>query len=103
MNSDAYRTFIIIGRTADGRKFRPSDWVERLCGIMSAFGAKKRMKYSPYLNPVDYEGLNAVFVDAQLGEIEPMAYRFLLHFARDNGLEVIDAVCPIPIVLGAAA
>ena len=30
--------FVIVGTTLDGKPFRPSDWAERLCGVMSAFG-----------------------------------------------------------------
>lgn len=88
-------TFIIVGLTRDGRKFRPSDWAERLCGVMSAFGAEKKMKYSPYVGPGDYNGDKAVFVDGRLEEVEPMAYRFLLNFASDNDLQLISGVCPI--------
>ncbi|WP_420106437.1 DUF3579 domain-containing protein, partial [Herbaspirillum huttiense] len=29
------KEFIILGKTSDGRQFRPSDWAERLCGVMS--------------------------------------------------------------------
>ena len=36
--------FIIVGQTHDGKIFRPSDWADRLCGIMSAFGADQRMQ-----------------------------------------------------------
>ena len=88
-------TFIILGLTKEGRKFRPSDWAERLCGVMSAFGAEKKMKYSPYVGPGDYSGEKAVFVDGRLHEVEPMAYRFLLNFAGDNDLQVVSGVCPI--------
>lgn len=88
-------TFIIIGLTSDGKKFRPSDWAERLCGVMSAFGAEKRMKYSPYVGPGDYNGSKAVFVDGRLEEIEPMAHRFLLNFAHDNDLQVVSGVCSL--------
>ena len=87
--------FIIIGLTTQGRKFRPSDWAERLCGVMSAFGAERKMKYSPYVGPGDYNGEKAVFVDGRLEEIEPMAYRFLLNFAGDNDLQVLSGVCPV--------
>jgi hypothetical protein len=86
-------TFIIIGKTRDGKKFRPSDWAERLCGVMSAFGAEKKMKYSPYVGPGDYDGNKAVFVDGRLGEVEPMAYRFIVNFAQDNDLQILDGVC----------
>ena len=34
--------FIIVGTTLDGKAFRPSDWAERLCGVMSAFGGDHR-------------------------------------------------------------
>jgi hypothetical protein len=87
--------FIIVGLTTAGRKFRPSDWAERLCGVLSAFGAEKKMKYSPYVGPGDYNGEKAVFVDGRLYEIEPMAYRFVLNFAQDNDLQIIEGVCPI--------
>lgn len=87
--------FIIIGRTSEGRRFRPSDWAERLCGVLSAFGIEKKMKYSRYVSPGHYDGEKAVFVDGQLYEIEPMAYRFVLNFAQDNDLQVIEAACPI--------
>lgn len=87
--------FIIVGLTTAGKKFRPSDWAERLCGVLSAFGAEKKMKYSPYVGPGDYNGEKAVFVDGRLHDIEPMAYRFVLNFANDNDLQVIEGVCPI--------
>lgn len=82
-------SFIILGVTSDGRKFRPSDWAERLCGVLSAFGAEKKMTYSPYVSPVHNDGEKAVFVNAQLYEVEPMAYRFVLNFAHDNDLKLI--------------
>ena len=87
--------YIIIGRTLDGRTFRPSDWAERLCGVLSAFGAEKKMRYSRYVGPGHYGDDKAVFVDGTLYEIEPMAYRFVLNFAVDNDLQLIEGVCPI--------
>ena len=95
MTIPATTPFIIIGLTREGRKFRPSDWAERLCGVMSAFGAERKMKYSPYVGPGDYNGEKAVFVDGRLGEVEPMAYRFMLNFAQDNDLQIIDGVCSL--------
>ncbi len=78
--------FVIQGLTAEGRQFRPSDWAERLCGIMAAFGGDHKMLYSPYVHPVTVGGLRCVVVDRRLDEIEPMAYRFLLGFAKENDL-----------------
>lgn len=79
--------FVILGTTLDGKPFRPSDWAERLCGVMSAFGGDHRMQYSPFVHPVTANGVRCVVVDVRLEEIEPMAYRFLLSFAKDNELK----------------
>ena len=87
--------YIIIGLTSKGRRFRPSDWAERLCGVLSAFGAEKKMKYSRYVGPGHYNDEKAVFVDGALYDIEPMAYRFVLNFAVDNDLQLIEGACPI--------
>ena len=87
--------FIIVGLTGDGKRFRPSDWAERLCGVLSAFGAEKKMKYSRYVSPGQYKSEKAVFVNGQLYEIEPMAYRFVLNFAQDNDLQLIEGASPI--------
>lgn len=80
--------FVIKGLTEQGKPFRPSDWAERLCGVMSAFGSDGRMQYSPYVFPIDSAGLKCVVVDTRLEDIEPMAYRFLVNFARDNTLQI---------------
>ncbi len=86
--------FVIQGLTLDGRRFRPSDWAERLCGVMSAFGGDHRMQYSPFVYPVTANGVRCVVVDARLGQVEPMAYRFLLSFAKDNELQMRDGRVP---------
>lgn len=91
MLSSSYRaeSFIIVGQTSDGRRFRPSDWAERLCGVMSAFGAERRMAYSPHVQPGDIGGDKCVYVDGRIRDIEPMAYSFLVNFAKDNQLKVV--------------
>jgi len=86
--------FVIQGITSDGKAFRPSDWAERLCGVMAAFGGDHRMQYSPYVHPVTASGLRCVVVDKRLEELEPMAYRFLVSFAKDNDLKVRDGRVP---------
>ena len=80
--------FVIQGITLQGGTFRPSDWAERLCGVMSAFGADRHMQYSPYVHPITSNGVKCVVVDMRLETLAPMAYRFLLSFAQDNELQV---------------
>lgn len=94
-NADTPQSFVIVGRTVHGKSFRPSDWAERLCGVMSHFrprrSAGSHLTYSPYVMPGQHEGQKAVFVDAALYGLDAMAYRFLQNFARDNEL-VIEPV-----------
>lgn len=93
--------FFILGLTADGKQFRPSDWAERLCGVMSCFrpegtgGPNAHLQYSPLVRPTLINGAKSVVVSHTLREIEPMAYHFVVNFARDNGLQVVDA-CFLP-------
>lgn len=82
--------FVIYGVTLDGKPFRPSDWADRLCGVMAQFGtdATNRVAYSPYVYPIMTDDVRAVVVNARLREIEPLAYKFLVNFAKDNELQV---------------
>jgi hypothetical protein len=83
--------FVILGKTSNGATFRPSDWAERLAGVMAAFrpgraGIMQHLTYSPYVVPSSHHGIKCVIVDPALRELEPMAYSFMLSFARDNDL-----------------
>ena len=95
------REFFIQGITSDGKPFRPSDWAERLCGAMACFhpditgDRNARIKYSPYVRPVLLNGVRSVVVDEDLREIEPLAYHFVVNFARDNDLQIVRA-CLLP-------
>jgi hypothetical protein len=96
MSISQAENFIIIGVTLGGQTFRPSDWAERICGIMSAFGAERRRAYSPYVLPGTQDGYKCVFVNADLYKVEPKAYTFLVNFAKDNQLKVASGKDPFP-------
>jgi hypothetical protein len=93
--------FFILGVTSDGKQFRPSDWAERLCGAMSCFrpegtgGRNAHLQYSPYVRPAMFDGVRSVVVDSAIKNLEPLAYHFVLDFAKDNDLQVIQA-CILP-------
>jgi hypothetical protein len=93
--------FFIQGLTSDGRQFRPSDWAERLCGVMSCFrpegsgGRHAHLQYSPYVRPTVLGGVKSVVVSEALRGVEPLAYHFVVNFAKDNDLQIIDA-CLLP-------
>src|SRR5215470_12461801 len=89
---DTPREILIIGVTESGSPFRPSDWAERLCGVMSLFGEDQRISYSPFVRPIVSAGARCVVVDVRLQELQPEAFAFLLGFARDNELRVEDGL-----------
>jgi len=98
------REFFIQGVTLAGKTFRPSDWSERLAGALSSFrphsGAAgnaigAHIGYSPYCVPRVIEGIKCVIVNEALRDLEPMAWDFVMHFARDNELQVVEA-CLLP-------
>src|SRR3954469_8986005 len=66
-------SFFIIGKTSNGRQFRPSDWAERLCGVMACFkpegtggGRDAHLQFSPYVTPTTIEGFKSVIVNGKL-------------------------------------
>jgi hypothetical protein len=95
-------SFFIIGKTSNGRQFRPSDWAERLCGVMACFkpegtggGRDAHLQFSPYVTPTTIEGFKSVIVNGKLRQLEPLAYHFVVSFAKDNDLQMVDA-CILP-------
>lgn len=100
MVSPTAKQVFIQGVTQDGRTFRPSDWAERLAGVMSPFrpgGAQpgSHLSYSPWCVPNTINGVKCVVVHVDLREVEPMAWDFCMNFAKDNGLQIAEA-CLLP-------
>ncbi len=100
MISPTAKEIFIQGITKDGRTFRPSDWAERLAGVMSSFrpgGAfpGSYLSYSPWCIPTTINGVKCVVVNRALRDAEPMAWDFCVNFARDNDLQVAEA-CLVP-------
>ena len=94
------REFFIQGITRAGKTFRPSDWSERLAGALSSFrpkgsGIGAHIGYSPFCVPRVIEGVKCVIVNEALRDLEPMAWDFVMNFARDNELQVVEA-CLLP-------
>lgn len=93
MASTSAKEVFILGLTRTGKAFRPSDWAERLAGVMSQFrpGGPRpgsHLGYSPWCRPTTLDGVRCVVVHRDLRDCEPMAWDFCINFARDNDLEV---------------
>ncbi|MBM3386925.1 MAG: DUF3579 domain-containing protein [Betaproteobacteria bacterium] len=100
MVSNTAKEVFIQGITQDGRTFRPSDWAERLAGVMSQFrpgGSRpgSHLSYSPWCIPTTMGSVKCVVVSRELQACEPMAWHFVMNFAKDNGLQVVEA-CLLP-------
>jgi hypothetical protein len=100
MVSNTAKEVFIQGITRDGKTFRPSDWADRLCGVMSHFrpGGPQpgsHLTYSPWCVPTVINGVKCVVVNSELREAEPMAWDFAINFAKDNDLQMAEA-CLIP-------
>ena len=100
MVSNSAKEVFIQGITQDGRTFRPSDWAERLAGVMSQFrpgGSTpgSHLSYSPWCIPTTMGNTKCVVVNRELEECEPMAWSFVMNFAKDNNLQVVEA-CLLP-------
>jgi hypothetical protein len=81
---------VIRGVTVQGRTFRPSDWAERLASVASHMGADNRLNYSPNVRPVSRDGIRCVVINRALEQEESRLFRFLLDFARQNDLVIVD-------------
>ena len=100
MLSNTAKEVFIQGITQDGKTFRPSDWAERLAGVMSPFrpgGATpgSHLSYSPWCIPTTLGGVKCVVVHRDLRDHDVMAWDFVMNFARDNGLQLAEA-CLLP-------
>jgi len=92
---------VMRGLTREGRAFRPGDWAERLCGVMSAYrpggvppGVGANIGYSPLCIPRVIDGVKCVIVSSELREVELMAWDFVVGFARDNDLQTVEQAPP---------
>ena len=100
MVSPSSQEVFIQGITLAGKTFRPSDWAERLAGVMCSFrpGGPQpgcHLRYSPWCVPTVINGIKCVVVNRALRDYEPMAWDFVMNFARDNELQVVEA-CLLP-------
>ena len=96
------RYFVIYGVTETGSTFRPSDWAERLAGVLAPYRPPGilggHLSYSPYAVPSTHEGLRCVVVDGRLRDLEPLAWQFVHDFAHDNRLNIKADLLDDPLV-----
>ena len=89
--SEQFENCIIIqGITQKGKTFRPSDWSDRLSGILSSFDRGHRLAHHKFVRPQLINQVRCVIVDKHLESVNPDMFRFLMDFAGDNELQMCD-------------
>ncbi len=78
--------YIIESVTTDGKRFRPSDWIDRLSSWDATF-AQHRLVFSERLHPVNIKGEKCLAIEPLLKEQAPAMYEQILGFARANNLK----------------
>jgi hypothetical protein len=96
MTTYTAKELFIQGITHDGKVFRPTDWAERLAGVMSQFrpGGPQpgsHLSYSPWCLPTNLGDIKCVIVNRDIRALEPMAWDFVMNFAKDNNLVMMEA------------
>ena len=94
MTPKSAKEVVILGVTQNGKPFRPSDWAERLAGVMSQFrpGGPQpgsHLGYSPWCVPTTHGDVRCVVLHLDLKEYDVMAWDFCINFARDNNMQVV--------------
>jgi hypothetical protein len=85
-----HEEIFIQSQTKDGKPFRPSDWVDRMCSSFASFGVDRKLRYSPYLKPEIIDGTRCLAVDMRLKDTNPDGFEELMQFANENNLSVIN-------------
>ena len=70
----------------DGKKFRPSDWIERISANMGTFGPDHRLHYAESVKPGIVNGEKCLIVDPSLESDNPAAFQYIMNFAQANAL-----------------
>ena len=85
-----YEKILIMGQTKEGKKFRPSDWAERLYYTVASYGKNGRIIFNPLVNLNQQDNSKCFVINATLLDKDPMIYDFLVDFAVSNELEMRD-------------
>ena len=85
-----HEEIFIQSLTKDGKPFRPSDWVDRMCSSYATFGDDRKLRYSPYLKPEMMDGVRCLAVDMRLKISNQEGFEELMQFAHENALNILN-------------
>lgn len=79
---------LIIDDRGNDKRFRPSDWVERISSVLASFGPDHRLRYSKFAHPCMIQGVKCLVITRGLQETHPEVFRFIVDFALRNRLRI---------------
>lgn len=90
MKEIAGGSYLIKGTLANGNKFRPSDWAERLAGSTNICieGGERGPNKEVCVTVACVDGVPALLIPKGLEQASPQALEFALNFARSNSLRI---------------
>ncbi len=86
--------YIIQGVTEEGRKFRPSDWIDRISSMMASYGTSHRLVFSDLLHPELYEGEKCLIIDMVLEKENISMFEYVMNFVKTNNLKMVQ-ICDL--------
>jgi hypothetical protein len=86
--ADSANYLVISSVQENGNKFRPSDWIERISSTLASLDHSNRLHYSPSVQPCIIEGEKCLVVTRGLKKSDPLAYRYVMDFAKANKLRI---------------
>ena len=81
---------MILPITLDGKKFRPSDWADRLNCAIATYDHKRKPIFNPLVRLKQEKDFKCFVINPKLQDAEPMTYDFLIDFATSNNLTITD-------------
>lgn len=84
--------FVLIkGETVDGKKFRPSDWCDRLHSTLRALDPDEYEECVEYVHLVSSgDGDRGVLVNRELENINAVLFGFFMSFVQNNNLASVS-------------
>ena len=77
---------VVVGVSPEGKVFRPTNWPERIAGLLSTFEGH-RIHYSPLLRPGQTkEGFGCIIMSTELLHHNKALYDYVISFSKENNL-----------------
>lgn len=82
------RYVYVEGEASAETRVRPHNWAERFAGNLASYGADRRLRYAPTLEPVMVRGVKCLRICRSLETSDPALFRDVIGFANHYGLPV---------------